>query len=54
MDMRKAMLIADEFNYEKMILAFCQMVIGFLFLGNQRLIVNFIESGRRQATAGKE
>jgi len=48
MDMRKAMLTADDFSYEKMIIAFCEVVIGLLFLGNQRLIVNFIESRRRQ------
>ena len=54
MDLRKAMLNGDEFNYEKMIIAFCEVVIGLLFLGNQRLIVNFIESRKRQATAGKE
>ncbi len=48
MDMRKAMLTADDFSYEKMIIAFCEVVIGLLFLGNQRLIVNFIESRRRK------
>lgn len=54
MDLRKAMLDSGDFNYEKMIIAFCEVAIGLLFLGNQRLIVNFIESRRRQATAGKE
>ncbi len=48
MDLRKAMLSSDEFNYQGMILSFCEVVIGLLFLGNQRLIVNFIESRRRQ------
>jgi hypothetical protein len=51
MDLRKAMLDSDDFNYERMIISFCEVVIGLLFLGNQRLIVNFIESRRRKATA---
>ncbi len=54
MDLRKAMLDSGDYNYEKMIVSFCEVAIGLLFLGNQRLIVNFIESRRRQATAGKE
>lgn len=51
MDLRKAMLDSDDFNYERMIISFCEVVIGLLFLGNQRLIVNFIESRRRKVTA---
>ncbi len=54
MDLRKAMLSNDDFNYEGMIISFCEVAIGFLFLGNQRLIVNFIESRRRQATTKPE
>lgn len=54
MDLRKAMLDSGDYNYEKMIVSFCEVALGLLFLGNQRLIVNFIESRRRQATAGKE
>jgi len=51
MDQRRAMLSTDYFNYEGMIVSFSEVVIGLLFLGNQRTIVNFIESRRRQVTA---
>lgn len=54
MDLRRATLSNDDFNYEGMIISFCELVIGLLFLGNQRLLVNFIESGRRKATTGQE
>lgn len=54
MDQRHSYLGSDYFDYEKLIIPFTEVVVGLLFLGNQRLIVNFIESRRRQATAGKE
>jgi hypothetical protein len=54
MDLRRSTLSSDDFNYGSMIVSFCEVVIGLLFLGNQRLIVNFIESGRRKATTGQE
>lgn len=51
MDLRRSTLNDDYFSYENMVVSFVEVIIGLLFLGNQRLIVNFIESRRRQATS---
>ena len=48
MDQRRSYLGTEYFDYEKLLTPFVEVVIGLLFLGNQRLIVNFIESRRRQ------
>jgi flagellar biosynthesis protein FlhB len=50
MDLSRSTMNDDYYNYEKMVLSFVEVLIGLLFLGNQRLIVNFIESRRREAT----
>lgn len=47
MDLRRSTLNDEYFSYEKMVVSFVEVIIGLLFLGNQRLIVNFIESRRR-------
>ena len=54
MDLRRSTLNDEYFNYERMVLSFIEVLIGLLFLGNQRLIVNFIESRRRQARMNNE
>ena len=51
-DLRKTSLGTDYFDYKLIIMPLTEIIIGLLFLGNQRTIVNFIESRRRQATAG--
>lgn len=51
MDQRHSYLGSDYFDYEKILIPFTEVVIGLLFLGNQRLIVNFIESRRRGASS---
>ena len=54
MDLRRSTLNDDYFSYEKMVVSFVEVIIGLLFLGNQRLIVNFIESRRKGATKQQE
>lgn len=39
----------DYFDYAPIITSIAEVIIGLLFLGNQRTIVNFIESRRRQS-----
>lgn len=54
MDLRRSTLNDDYFSYENMVVSFVEVIIGLLFLGNQRLIVNFIESRRKGATKQQE
>jgi len=39
-----------NFDYSTLLIPFTEMMVGLLFIGNQRTIVNFIESRRRKAT----
>ncbi len=41
---------SESYNFEPLIIAGVQVLLGLLLLGNQRLLVNFIESRRRQAS----
>lgn len=52
MDSRNRILGADYFDYKLLLIPASEIIIGLLFLGNQRTIVNFIESRRRQSTSG--
>ncbi len=48
-DSRKSMFGAEHFDYSRLFTSLSEVLIGLLFLGNQRTIVNFIESRRRQS-----
>lgn len=52
LDARKKLYGPEFFDYTLMINSFISVMIGLLFIGNQRLIVNFIELKRRES--GKE
>ena len=49
MDARKRMFGPQSYNYSGLLIAITEVIIGLLFLGNQRTLVNFIESRKRQA-----
>lgn len=49
LDLKKEAYGEMEFNYSRMIISAAEIFIGLLFLGNQKLIVNFIESNRRKS-----
>jgi len=42
------------FDFTKMIAAFAEVMVGLLFLGNQRLIVNFIELKSRKGGSNEQ
>ncbi|HLP39823.1 hypothetical protein [Lacibacter sp.] len=48
-DSRKRLFAPSPFDYSRMIIAITEVIIGLLFLGNQRTLVNYIESKRRRA-----
>jgi hypothetical protein len=48
-DSRKRLFAASPYNYSKLVIAIAEVIIGLLFLGNQRTLVNYIESKRRKA-----
>lgn len=50
-DAQKSIFSQASFDFTKMISAFAEVMVGLLFLGNQRLIVNFIELKSRKAGA---
>lgn len=52
MDTRKSMFGAEYFDYGRLFTSLSEVIIGLIFLGNQRTIVNFIESRRRQTNGG--
>ena len=49
MDSRKRMFGTQSYNYSGLLIAITEVIIGLLFLGNQRNLVNFIESRKREA-----
>jgi hypothetical protein len=51
-DSRKSMFGAEYFDYSRLFTSLSEVVIGLLFLGNQRTIVNFMESRRKQSNGG--
>lgn len=53
-DSRKRLFAPSPFDYSRMIIAIAEVIIGLLFLGNQRTLVNYIESKRRKATEESE
>lgn len=53
-DSRKRLFAPSAFDYSRMIIAIAEVIIGLLFLGNQRTLVNYIESRRRKATEEPE
>jgi hypothetical protein len=50
MDTRSSIDRIEKYNYRPIITALSEVIIGLLFLGNQRTLVNFIESRRRDAS----
>jgi hypothetical protein len=50
LDSKKYEYRREPFNYSRMLTAGVEIFIGFLFLGNQQTLVNFIESRRRAST----
>ncbi len=49
-DSRKGINHSQKFDFSGLLTASTEVIIGFLFLGNQRTIVNFIELKRREAS----
>lgn len=49
MQAKRRMFGAPAYNYSGLIIAIIEVIIGLLFLGNQRTLVNFIEARRRGA-----
>jgi hypothetical protein len=49
-DLRKRLFAPSPYDYSGLIFAIAEVIIGLLFLGNQRTLVNYIESKRRKAT----
>lgn len=52
MDSRKRLFRNGEYEYGPLLTALAEVIIGALFLGNQKTIVNFIEFRRRQSKSG--
>jgi hypothetical protein len=52
MGSRDSMLGISKYNYSPFLTALSEMIIGLLFLGNQRTLANFIESRRRASKSG--
>lgn len=50
---RKGMFRADYFDYSGLLLAAAEVIIGLLFLGNQKTLVNYIEYRRKEAKKEK-
>ncbi len=48
-DSRKRLFAPTPYEYNRLITAIAEVIIGLLFLGNQSTIVNYIESKRRKA-----
>lgn len=46
---RKGRFGVEYFDYTHLLTSLSEVIIGLLFLGNQRTIVNFIESRRRES-----
>ena len=52
MNTRKSMFSAQSYDYSGLLIAIAEVIIGLLFLGNQRAIVNYIEFRRRKENGG--
>jgi hypothetical protein len=48
-DSRKSFFGAEYFDFSRLLKTLAEVIIGLLFLGNQRTLVNFIESRRRES-----
>jgi hypothetical protein len=51
-DFRKRVVGAEYFNYNRLLETLAEVIIGLLFIGNQRTLVNFIEVRRRESKGG--
>ncbi len=52
MDSRKGSIGDRSYDYSGLFIAIAEVIIGLLFLGNQRALVNYIEIRRRGANGG--
>ena len=52
LDVRKSIFGAEYFDFSQLVKTLAEVIIGLLFLGNQKTLVNFIESRRRESKRG--
>ncbi|HET9429603.1 MAG TPA: hypothetical protein VFO70_00440 [Chitinophagaceae bacterium] len=52
MDSRKSIIRTDYFDYSQLLTTISELIVGLLFLGNQRILVNYIETRRRASKGG--
>jgi len=52
MDSRKHTFGSNNYDYGPILIALSEVIVGLLFLGNQRTLVNFLESRRRASKGG--
>lgn len=53
-DSRERLFAPAPYEYSRLFTAIAEVFVGLLFLGNQRTLVNYIESKRRKATEESE
>lgn len=49
LDLKKRFFGNEYYDFGRLLVALTEVLIGFLFLGNQKTLVNFIESRRRKS-----
>lgn len=49
MDARKRLLFEQRFDFSGLVVSITEVIIGLLLLGNQRIIVNYIELRKRKS-----
>lgn len=50
-DLRNRLLTLESFDYMSIVIPLTEVLIGLLFIGNQRMIINFIESRKKQTVS---
>jgi len=54
LDSRKGMFRAQSYDYSGLFISIAEVIIGLLFLGNQRTLVNYIELRKREAKSADQ